>query len=60
MVNIKDFIMSLKLMWMKKLVLQNDNLHTFVNIDVRKLILCGKEYIQKRSSLLKTYFGKMF
>ena len=53
MVNIKDFIMSLKLMWIKKLVLQNDDLHSFLNIDVKKLILCGKEYIQKKDQVYK-------
>ena len=50
MVSIKEFIMSLKLISMKKMVTQNDCLLSMLNLDITKLLLCGKAYTYHRKN----------
>lgn len=44
MISIEEFIMSLKLVWMKNIILRNSNMHLVLDLDIKKIALCGKEY----------------
>ena len=54
MVSIKEFIISLKL----KMIIQNDNLLSMLNLDIIKLLLCEKAYIIKRIKYIGNNFWK--
>ena len=58
MVNIKEFIMTLTLMSMKKMVIQIDCLLSMLKLDIIKLLLCGKAYIIERIKYISNNFWK--
>ena len=57
MINVKAFIASLKLFWMRKLLFTDRGLHNFIpNLDLNKARTCGIEYIKKIRTSLKNKF----
>lgn len=54
---LKEIVMSLKLVWMKDIVLQSRKLLT-LDLDGRKIALCGREYIQDRIEKVTNMFWK--
>ena len=58
-VSIKEFIMSLKLMSMKKKMdIKNNNLLSMLNLDIIKILLCGKANIIERIDYLGNNYWK--
>ena len=58
MVSIKEFIMSLKLMWVKKIVMQKSSIHSLLDLEMKKLTLCGTEYVKGKLKFIKNLFWK--
>lgn len=58
MISMKEFIMAEKLVWMKNIIQQSSKLNLILDLDIKKIVLCGDKYIQDKIKKVKNMFWR--